>query len=166
MLMDEDREMERFKKLAKAIAYEIDVDKDTESYICDLIADWAVDCESRNAIVLQVAASKEFNAQLSDYAISVARKMEIDLCAEFKIERSVLRYVFENSAHYPLTLYRASSYCHSNALESWTTEKEIAEFYISRNGGGEIIEQTTDRYLTTWTSGFGLECAREVVVIN
>ena len=164
--MNEDREMERFAALAKSIAYELDLDSDYQEYVKDIIADWAVDSQSRNGIMMQVAAAQEFGATLSRYTTEQASSMGLNVDADMGFARNILRYIYNSASHYPITVYRATDFDGSNALESWTTEREIAEFYISRNGGGEIIEKTTDRYLARWCDGVGLECAREVIVIN
>lgn len=163
--MDEDREMERFHALAKEIVYEYDLEDDTREYIYELIADWATDTDSRNGIVLQVAANQEFGAELSDYTVQRAKALNINLNTDFNTARSVLRYLYERTTRYSITVYRAIDFNGSNALESWTTDREIAEFYVNQNRGGVIVEKETSRYIS-YTTGFGLECAKEIVVIN
>lgn len=163
--MNEDREMERFEKLAMEMAYHFDWSDEDREFAENLIADWAVDTQSRNGILLQVAACREFNAATNNYISSRASLYKFsDSAIEFS--QKVLRYIYESCPRYEITVYRATDFEGTNALESWTTDRSIAEFYISRNGGGKVIERATDRYLSMWQYGFGLECAREVVVIN
>lgn len=162
--MDEDREMERFKKLAREICYEFDYDSDTQEFAQDLIADWAVDPQSRNGIILQIAASVEFGAELSEYTKEIALKSGVELGGS-DVASNVLRYAFDATSQYPVTVYRATDTDSRNALESWTTDRAIAEFYVNRNGCGRVDEMVATKYIS-FQCGFGLECAKEIVVIN
>jgi len=168
--MDTDRELERIAKAAQDIAAELewefeDIDADL---VAEILINWAIDSQSRDALIFQIAAAQEFGAQLSEYARREIGKLGIGLDADFSEERAILRYIHESRGRRAATLYRGTDHDEVNALESWTTSRETAEFYTRRNGGGQVIERTfsADEILGTWQDGIGLECADEVVVIN
>jgi len=168
--MDTDRELERIAKAAQDIAAELewefeDIDADL---VAEILINWAIDSQSRDALIFQIAAAQEFGAQLSEYAQHEIAKLGINPAADFSEERAILRHIHESRERREMTLYRGTDHDETNALESWTTSREAAEFYIKRNEGGQVIERTfsADEILGTWQDGIGLECADEVVIIN
>jgi len=164
--MDENREMDRIAEYAKRIAYNLYLDG---SDVAEWLTAWAIDWMSTDGIVFQIAATREFGATLSGYVASEAQKRGISLSADFSTEQAILREIQNgNGINHPVTLYRGTDHNEHNALESWTTSREIAEFYVSRNGGGQVIEETfqPEQILGTYQQGIGLECAMEVIVIH
>jgi len=165
---DEDYEISRHSDLAADIAYELDLDEDM---LAEDLTDWAIDSQSRSGLVYQRAATQEFGAKLSSYAVNRMQKLGMSQSANLNDERLVIRYIYDASRQYVgngMTLYRGSSHRESNALESWTTDPRIAAFYVRREGGGKVLKKffSADQILGTYQVGIGLEAAREVVVIN
>jgi len=165
MEMNEYHETGRIAEYAQEIASELDMDGDE---VAEWLIDWAIDWNTRAGIIFQIAATQEFGAKLSDYTRQQAKACGISLSADFDEERAILRYIHNNSSARTMTLYRSTDHDGRNALESWTTDREIAQFYVERNGGGRVIERTfnADQVLGTYRDGIGLECANEVIVIN
>jgi len=164
--MNEDTEYARFEAAAAVLATEIDMPAEA---IAELLGDWAMDSQSRSGIIMQLAAHCEFGATLSTYTRGQAERYGICVDADWPAERGLLRAIHNRAGvRSAMTLYRGTSHAEANALESWTTDREIAEFYVGREGGGVVVSRTfaADEILATYQDGIGLECALEVVVIN
>jgi hypothetical protein len=165
--MDEDREMQRFQDAAESLASGLDLDP---SMVQEEIADWAMDSQSKSGLLFQVAASQEFGLSMPQYLLDKAKTAGINVNADFAEERAILRVLHEKSSiRGDVTLYRGTTQeSQENPLESWTTDRGIAAFYVRRNGEGRVVEQRfpASRILATHHEGVGLESAKEVVVLG
>lgn len=139
--------------------------EDDERYLTDVMYQWAQDSNSRYAVIAQVAAGKAFGAHVSEYTDSIAKGVGIERPDDLVVD--YLKYVHSKQSR-PMTLYRGhTGEVHRNALESWTEDKEIAEYFaIKNNGLVEKREFAASDILGTYRDGVGLPSASEVVVIN
>jgi len=164
--MDKDYEISRIARTAREIAFDLDLDADE---IAEWLTVWAIDWDTPDGIAFQIAAAQEFGAIVSEYTRQRIRARGMNASINFSDERDVLRWLYEHkSLDHAITLYRGTDHEEHNGLESWTESREIAEFYVERNGGGSVIKCIfqADEILATWRDGVGLKCACEAIVIN
>lgn len=170
---DEDNERRRIRVLAEEVYADLGIDKSGEytvDDIAEMFYEWAVENNSPGGIAMQIAAHYEFGAKLSaktrDLIIRQGILMDESI---WQTDMDIVRFLKEYSPRREMTLYRGVGdfTAEANALESWTTDRDIAKFYADRNGGG-VVEKVfpPSQILATWKDGIGLESAKEVIVIN
>jgi hypothetical protein len=152
--MNEMQEMERLTGLVSEAAAELEMDPE---FVETVFGGWVSDGGS---IIMQMAACAEFGCALP---VWMNANPYITDTAD---AQALLRWLRNRESIETVTVYRGTGN-EGAPLESWTTEREIAEFYAQRNGGA-VVERTVTRndVLCTWRNGLGLECAREVIIIN
>lgn len=166
---DEELEYQRADELAAEVVLDLDIeDEYSEFDIAGIFSEWAVENNSRGGLIMQIATHHEFGAVISEYTRKLISGLGMDISADWSTERAIVRWLHENSRRHPMTLYRGiDPQCETNGLESWTDDRSVAEFYAERNDG-HVVERTfqPNEILATWQDGIGLECAREVIIIN
>lgn len=158
---DENVEIERVNELIADASYELDsIDPD---YIEWLLSAWICDDQGNAGIALQLAAAAEFGCDVPEHLANGRHGI-----SDVSDAQAVLRWLKARRPAREMVVYRGISGREGLPLESWTEDREIAEFYAKRNGSGIVVERTVsaDEILTTWRSGLGLKCAEEVIVIN
>lgn len=150
------------------------------TFVSDAITDWNIESDRGEARFLQMGAAQELGIPISDYIKSKIPNPG----AEFPEERKLAREIYDNTQQALswagvkpedlVMLYRGSSRkvsgigIISNPLESWTTSKEVAEFYVKRKGAGFVLETAIPArdIFSVPQAGLGIPSAKEVVILG
>jgi hypothetical protein len=159
------------------------------SFASDAVTDWAMASDSRESLVMQAAASHALKVPNSEYMESRLKQVGGNPSAVFEGEEQLSKMIYSDTQKYltgrgikpddTITLYRGvagtvpfqSGEIVGNPLESWTTSRDIAAFYVDRNSGGKggfvlTADFAGKEIFALPQTGMGLPSAKEVIVLG